>query len=299
MIGSRLERLARKIVRPSTFDIVVSPAIADLQHEAPLGKWARVRGYAGAWRAVAGGLLDDIGADTTAAVSAMSNRSALYRALGAGTLAFAAWFVRFAWTAGELRGPLPTLLLLIIPSILPVTVLPAAAVAARDAARRVRGLRGYVLASVALVMLLFAGIDQGVTRANHAFRAVEGAARGIAYPTDGPAEMTVWALWRRAPGMDSSAHNERLYANEPTNRAAFASSVIAYVLLGIATIRLRKRSAAALLSAFYLMHFVLIDLAYELVIVVPAFTGPITWLPTTMLIGVAVTACHRAEARHT
>ena len=55
MRGTRLASLARRLLHEDTFDLVVSPAIADLQFEE--------RGYAGVWVALAGACARDVGGD--------------------------------------------------------------------------------------------------------------------------------------------------------------------------------------------------------------------------------------------
>jgi hypothetical protein len=56
MSGAWLASFASHLVDDETFERVVSPAIADLQLEAADGRFlTRARGYAGVWRAIAGG----------------------------------------------------------------------------------------------------------------------------------------------------------------------------------------------------------------------------------------------------
>jgi hypothetical protein len=59
MRGDWLTTVARRILHGDTFDVVVSPAIADLQFES----WCPARGYVGVWRAFAGALCRDLGRD--------------------------------------------------------------------------------------------------------------------------------------------------------------------------------------------------------------------------------------------
>jgi hypothetical protein len=55
MRGDRLSPLARRLLHQDTFDLVVSPAIADLQFEG--------RGYGAVWIALGGALVRDVGSD--------------------------------------------------------------------------------------------------------------------------------------------------------------------------------------------------------------------------------------------
>ena len=58
MRGDWLMSLARPIFHRDTFELVVSPAIADLQFEPPSG-----RGYAGVWIALGGAVWRDLRSD--------------------------------------------------------------------------------------------------------------------------------------------------------------------------------------------------------------------------------------------
>lgn len=60
MIGDRIARVARRIVRATTYEEMVAPAVADLQHEVARGRIARIRNYAGVARALAGAAMDDL-----------------------------------------------------------------------------------------------------------------------------------------------------------------------------------------------------------------------------------------------
>ena len=59
--GTRLAVVSSRLLRAETFDLMVSPAIADLQFEAPAASRARrVQGYVGVCRAFSGALWQDI-----------------------------------------------------------------------------------------------------------------------------------------------------------------------------------------------------------------------------------------------
>ncbi|MFN8060426.1 MAG: hypothetical protein U0Q12_14830 [Vicinamibacterales bacterium] len=62
--GAWLSTSLSRFVHGDTFVLVVAPAIADLQHEAPGASWGlRLEGYLAVGRAVAGGVRRDIAGD--------------------------------------------------------------------------------------------------------------------------------------------------------------------------------------------------------------------------------------------
>ncbi len=64
MRGDWLTTVARAMMHDDTFDAIVSPAIADLQFEAPAaGYVCSARGYAGVWVAVTGAVRRDLARD--------------------------------------------------------------------------------------------------------------------------------------------------------------------------------------------------------------------------------------------
>jgi hypothetical protein len=77
MIGDRIDRFARRIVRNETYRLVVAPAIADLQHEARLGSWSRVRAYAATWLTIGVAFAAEIAADVETTTRAGGVPSAL------------------------------------------------------------------------------------------------------------------------------------------------------------------------------------------------------------------------------
>jgi hypothetical protein len=60
--GAWLISLARRVLHDDTFEMMVSPAIADLQFEAAAGH-ARSQSYLGVWTALAGALAHDFDGD--------------------------------------------------------------------------------------------------------------------------------------------------------------------------------------------------------------------------------------------
>lgn len=62
--GTLMIRIGHVLMGDDIFDSVVAPAIADLQFEsATAGAWRTLRAYLGVWRAIAGGVSQDIGGD--------------------------------------------------------------------------------------------------------------------------------------------------------------------------------------------------------------------------------------------
>ena len=59
--GSRLAVVSSRLLRAETFDLMVSPAIADLQFESPAAtRLHQLRNYIGVWRAFCGALGHDV-----------------------------------------------------------------------------------------------------------------------------------------------------------------------------------------------------------------------------------------------
>ena len=78
MPGTRLAIVSSRLLRVETFDLMVSPAIADLQFEAPTaGRVRRLQSYMGVWRAFRGALCQDIALTLRAPFVDEARRSAL------------------------------------------------------------------------------------------------------------------------------------------------------------------------------------------------------------------------------
>jgi hypothetical protein len=178
----------------------------------------------------------------------------------------------------------------------PLAAFPAAAVAARLAARHTRDVRGFVLAATLLSALLLVSIDQGATRTNRAFRRIEGAAQGIANPADGPREMTLWQLLHRDATISrwpGSHHHE--FVRESINRIGLSLSAVAYVVLGVAVVGMTGRASACVVGAFYATHFALLYIAFFVSARYPATLAAVTSVPTIILVGGAAVAARAAE----
>ncbi|MGH9199210.1 MAG: hypothetical protein ACRD1T_26215, partial [Acidimicrobiia bacterium] len=65
--GTQHTSLSSRILHADTFALMVSPAIADLQFEAPeASRMCLLRSYAGVWRAFVGALSHDLVCDLSA-----------------------------------------------------------------------------------------------------------------------------------------------------------------------------------------------------------------------------------------
>lgn len=63
MRGTFLTRVARRLLHAESFELVASPALADLQFESPAGIAEVIRSYAGVGAALTGAVCRDAGAD--------------------------------------------------------------------------------------------------------------------------------------------------------------------------------------------------------------------------------------------
>jgi hypothetical protein len=165
MIGRGLEQTARALVRPDTFDATIAPAIADLQHEASLGTWARVRGYASVWRALGATMTLEIAGDCVDTFHAAHIRQAIGPALVIPLVALGVimpwpmWHAFHSWRPWHHSAVLVALFIpgILVP-ILPAIALPISAQLART--RRQGAMRSAVLlTTVAVFTLAFATAD--------------------------------------------------------------------------------------------------------------------------------------------
>lgn len=299
MIGDRIARVARRLVCETTYDAMVAPAIADLQHEARCGWRGALRGYAGAWRAIAGATLDETARDTVSAFAGLISRKALKPAWWTLLLVTAAWMGPIAsmiWDYPTSRWPLASLLL---PSILPLAVLPALAMAAHVVASRTSRVRGFVVAGACAGLVLLTFIDQGVTRVNQAFRNVAAASIGVEHPGAGARELTLAELnrWPDLTFRISGDVDEVEVVREGHRRVAFAASCIAYALFGIALCRMRPWKVAAIIATVNVVHVIgatpdmLHGTSDGLAMVVAT-----AWLPTAALTTIAATSVYVSRA---
>ena len=89
MIGDWIALVARRLICDRTYQLTVSPAIADLQHEPAASTRHRLLGYVAVWRALAGALAIDLADDLTLAF----NREARAHAWRAGANVFGGLFL--------------------------------------------------------------------------------------------------------------------------------------------------------------------------------------------------------------
>ena len=89
MIGDWIALVARRLICDRTYQLTVSPAIADLQHEPAASARHRLLGYVAVWRALAGALAIDLADDLTLAF----NREARAHAWRAGANVFGGLFL--------------------------------------------------------------------------------------------------------------------------------------------------------------------------------------------------------------
>jgi hypothetical protein len=76
MTGEWIARVARRLIRDRTYQLTVSPAIADLQHEPAASARHRFLGYAAVWRALAGAIRIDLAHDVAIAFGRDAQASA-------------------------------------------------------------------------------------------------------------------------------------------------------------------------------------------------------------------------------
>jgi uncharacterized membrane protein YwaF len=292
VIGESLAWLAKGVLHRQTYESMIAPVIADLQHEAHDGTWARLRAYGAVWRAIVGALADDVHGDTAAAMSAMVRWTSLAPALA--TTAGVAGLLMLAFDVHRLEGPALALLPLLAASVMPLALLPALAVAAHQAARDRVTTRGFAFTGVVIAAFLLLFIDQGVTRTNQVFREIEGRARGIAIVLPGSHEMSLAELRHFDPATSYWSGHEKEFAREAARRIGTAASVIAYVLFGVALTRRRMRTFGAVLIAIVTAH-VALDLLMSLASSqAPDLIRILHLTPAIILIAAALVVARRA-----
>ena len=290
MIGDRLDHLARRILREDSYRLIVGPAVADLQFEAAGGIYPRVRGYAGVWLAFAGAFLAEAISDTRRASLAMTAPGVMRPALVTGAVTVCVLTFRTALDFAPFTGPKGLPVLLLVPSTIPIAVLPALTMAARGGWQRAPLTRGILIAAMGVALVTFVAMDQGVTRSNQAYREIVASATGIQQVRRGAREMSVLDLLRTDP--ETAAANGIGHPNEFKREAhfrlAFAASCVAYALFGIAFAPVRLWIAAVIVSAICIGHFMLFWPVLVLSRGVPTLVAVSGWLPTIVLTTVAV-----------
>jgi len=313
MIGRGLERIGRALMRPDTFEATVAPTIADLQHEAPLGTWARVRGYASVWRVLGVSMALEIGGECAATLRAACIREAVAPALA--TL-FGAFMLSGGWMIWRWFGAArpwhhsAVLVAMLIPGflgpILPSIALPVAARLAR--ARTPGALRSAALLTTLAVVAVSLGMGD-VARRTEQLRSelfVASALSVRAKEADRP-------LWQsrdrfatkiaaiRTPSDSAlqklAANAERRRAREAWHgRASLALTVAAFALFGVGWSRAGRWTSAVLALGVLFLDFSVRALFYRVLYIQTVFGGlTAMWSLTALLFLVSCLVAVRAR----
>jgi hypothetical protein len=273
MSGDRLATVARRVMRHETYTLIVSPAVADLQRARLAGAsaWTMWRLWLGVARAASGALLADVAGDLRGAMRAARDGADRWFALSAAGIALAnllSYYPRLSSVWPETQA---LLLLALLPSSAAAGIVFGLVPLGRSLARRPAcGRREIVAATVVLTAVIFLFLDQGVWRANAAFRAI--AINGITGGATTVGEQM--AFERTATG---SARRRLI---------PFAASTGALFLLGVAL--RRRRAVLALVAAG-------VSLVLYKVLQTPVLSSPLReWLPAIVLYGIALAALARS-----
>ncbi len=221
MTGDRVAAFARRITREATFEQVVSPAVADLQHEASGPGSSRLRGYAGVLRALTGAIVVDVAEDLRVVFGAEARQRVW--PVAAVTMVVAL-VVRTAiqWLgAGQDALTLALRQPDFFAMTLPAMMLPAAA-----ALRRARAARRAVVVLAVLVGLLTAGtwltVVPAAQRMGAAYSRTRAPLSDLVPLTALPAATQARVLAGAHAAGDAARHAP----------FAFAMAVVGYALLG-------------------------------------------------------------------
>jgi hypothetical protein len=295
MIGDRLHRVARRVLRAETCRTIVEPAIADLQHEASHGTRWRLRGYVGVCRAVTAAMIGEIAVDCAATARRAPLADLAVPVLSTAALA-TLFHGRFVWDIGSSPRPWHhdvVLLALYTPFLFalvaPWVTLPLAAVLAR--ARHAGARRGAILLSASL-MILVVFVSERAAIALHPLR------RDLAFSSvwsvrDGHGDRPIWVvrdLYRAR--LDELRAGER-GAHEPSHRflvfashrdAALAFTCLTFAIAGI-TFASGSTLLLILLAGGVSLAHVATMLAFTRVLYVQAVTGwaSAIWAPVVLV----------------
>lgn len=275
MIGDRIARLARRLVRAATYQAMVAPAIADLQHETRRGRVAHLRGYAGVARALVGAGIDDLCVDWRQTFTGPPVRRAARVAAAVIVLQNVLFFAMWRFDPRESPAAFILLLPATILSAWPAAMLPAAAIVSRRRGRAAK--RAVLSASIASGVILLAVADQGVTRTNQQFRETIFAARGGTGPLGrGTQERTVRELWNDDGREARTSLHLRLTV--PVSTAAWA-------LLGLSVARASGVVIGATAAAGYAFFLLSPFLApADFAATLPVWSP---WIPVALLLALA------------
>ena len=306
MIGDRLHRIARRVLRAETCRTIVEPAVADLQYEAGHGRWAAVRGYAAVWRTIVAAAAGELAADCHAVLAATSLRPSLgplLLALGVGGVVFAPRLWNIYGHSNRPWHHDAVLFLLMAPGLFaalaPALTPPVTATLART------GTPGSVRAAL-LLSVLTGTIVVGSAQAAQwqldllwldAFYTSTTSVRA------GNQDRPLWELRRRV-----AEQREALAVSDPRVRERWALErgtlkvtpidrhrlaaaivlVVPFALLGLTWAR-RSRWTVALLSAAAFMGVVMLQVVANRVLYSPRMTAIIaaTWTPVAILLPTA------------
>jgi hypothetical protein len=315
MIGDRIAQLAQEIVRSHTYEVIVAPAIADLQYESRHGRWASVRGYLAAWRAIAAAVVGEVTDDCTATLKGAPVSRVLGPAMATLALTSLIFAPRIWMIYGDSSAPWHhdiVLLALWLPGML-ATVAPAVSTPAAAALART-GLPG----SQRAALLLTAAFAMMVIAATNLLeRELNYVRWDMLYTSStsvraGTQDRPLWELRQ-----EFVAQREALMAREPAYRAreivrqqamrgtspwdrheaaAGLVLVVGYALLGIAWSRKTIWKTTALAVGVF---FTIVAGRYvlERVLYIRSLYGFITavWTPVALLLLTAALIALRAH----
>jgi hypothetical protein len=276
MAGDRLARLASILLRRGTFTFIVEPAIADLQHAQAAG--ASLLGPAiGVARAICAAVVIDAVRDLrTAAAGAAAAPDRTVAATLAAIVAASVLAPRVIYS--DLWSVSATTQAVLLVLLLPSAVASGLIVSLVPLGRRVAqqgtvGIRVVPASVMLLTIVLFAYLDQGVVRANAAFRtfAINAAAE----------EQTTFSAQLRFEQHATGGARRRTLAA--------AASAGAFLMLGVA---LRRRGATTTVVAA-----VAAALVYELT--QSSTLGSILreWVPAALSYAIAAAALTVSRVR--
>ena len=295
MTGEWIARVARRLIRDRTYQLTVSPAIADLQHEPTASASHRFVGYVSVCRALAGALAIDLAADCTLAF----NRDARSSAWHVAANVFGGLFLlnllaesRLVFAVGDLGiDGIATVFALRLPSIaascLPALLIPVAVVLTRRLGHALRP----ILLSAVVVSSVFAAVSVAVVvPTNRTADQYTQAAywRARMDTTDPPRSLSAIRQELAVPLVRPDQRRARADRNRYLSHDILARSAgtFAFALIGLGFARKRGWRAVAWGGLAYLVWAVLILAAMEVygrVFFPQAPAGLLPWTRTSAL----------------
>ena len=290
MIGDRLDRIASRLVREETRTTVVAPAIADLQHEAPRGRVWRERGYIGVWRAIGGGLADELLIDCRRTFACGDVQEAVIHAgVGLWVLTEVQGMVIIQSLRIDSPGPWSaTLYSLLLPALVAAGIPPVTTTAAAILAKR-GSPRVIVAASVLVATVLLAATDQVVTRTNREFYEVAAIAEGEPRVNPSAGGRSLIELYRQDTWQARMDFHSKV---------ALCASTIPFAVLGIVLARMRPwlltGLGIVLWPAYMAVFFALPVSAFWFGTRPPTWSA---WIPVLVLFAAARLTRRQMDAR--